>query len=179
MKYRNEQGFSLAELLMVVAIILVVAAIVFPRLLRSRIAAGEASAASSIRIINKAEIAYQSAYPTIGFAGSLETLGPGAPESVCRAPDSRYACLMDSALSNATSSSQAVGGYWFQLTPTSKDASGVVAGYVVSGVAAVYNETGVRDFCSVEDGVTHFQVPASQSRPVGLGPDCTAMPVLH
>jgi type II secretory pathway pseudopilin PulG len=166
-------------LLIVVAIILTVAAIVFPKLLRSRIAADEASAASSIRIINKAEVTYQVTYPTIGYASLLGALGPGASGAVCGTPDSRHACLIDSALSNATSLSQGVGGYWFLLTPTSKDTNGIVSGYVVSGVAAVYNETGVRDFCSVEDGVTHFRVPASQSTPVAFGTDCTSMPVLH
>ena len=175
----NQKGFSLVELLVVVAIILVVAAIAFPGLLRSRIAANEAFAASSITGINKAEVAYQSAYPTVGYASALDALGPGAPRSLCSTPDSRHACLIDGALSNATAASRATNGYWFLLAPTSKDPNVVIAGYVVGASAALFNETGVRDFCSVEDGLAHFRVPPSQSTAPASGPDRTVMSILH
>ena len=75
---RKQKGFSLIELLIVVAIILIIAAIAIPNLLRSRIAANEASAVGSIRTINTAEIIYASAYP---ISGSLATFSAssGAP----------------------------------------------------------------------------------------------------
>src|ERR1700752_3180413 len=67
-------GFSLIELLIVVAIILVIAAIAIPSLLRARISANEASAVSSLRALNTAQITYDSSYPTIGYATSLSSL---------------------------------------------------------------------------------------------------------
>ena len=71
---RNQKGFSLIELLVVVAIILIVAAIAIPNLLQARVAANEASAVASLRTINTAMITYNSSYPTVGFAPTLVAL---------------------------------------------------------------------------------------------------------
>jgi type IV pilus assembly protein PilA len=96
----RKNGFSLIELLIVVSIILVVAAIAIPNFIKSKMAANEASAVSSVRSINSAEVAYSTGYPTIGYSQLLADLG-GAP-AICAAPGgatSTSACLLDPVLS--------------------------------------------------------------------------------
>ena len=93
---RNKQkGFSLIELLIVVAIILIIAAIAIPNLLRAKMAANEASAVGSLRTINTSCVAYSTSYG-IGFPGSLTNLGPIARDGTA---SSTSADLIDSVLS--------------------------------------------------------------------------------
>jgi type IV pilus assembly protein PilA len=146
---RKQKGFSLIELLIVVAIILIIAAIAIPNLLRARIAANESSAVSSIRTINTAQISYQSAYPTVGYSSTLVALGPAAV-GACAAPTSTNACLIDFAVSSATVATAPKSGYYFQ--------NGMIGGqgYIAAGSPATFNQSGVRNFCSIEDGVVRF-----------------------
>jgi type IV pilus assembly protein PilA len=138
---RKQKGFSLIELLIVVAIILIIAAIAIPNLLRARMAANESSAVASIRTINTGQITYNSTYPTVGFAATITVLGGVAP---CT-PSSTTACLIDSVLSGGTKS-----GYTFHTTGTGGPPAVI---YYATGVPVTLNQTGVRSFCSFEDAV--------------------------
>jgi len=143
---RRQNGFSLIELLIVVAIILIIAAIAIPSLLRARMAANESSAVASVRTINTGMVTYNATYPTVGFAATLAALGPNANPCVAT---STNACLIDSVLSSGTKS-----GYTF----FAQGAGGPPAStYYTTAVPFVLNESGQRSFCSYSDAVLRVQ----------------------
>ncbi len=158
---RKQKGFSLIDLLIVVAIILIIAAIAIPNLLRARIAANESSAVGSLRTMNTSEVTYQSSYPTAGYASTLSELGPASNAGCTGAtvPTSTNACLVDWVLASATAAANAKSGYYFILTPVT---SGTMTnGYTFDGLPAVANQTGVRGFCSNEDAVIRYVNPSA------------------
>jgi type IV pilus assembly protein PilA len=141
---QEQKGFSLIELLIVVAIILIIAAIAIPNLLRARIAANEASAVASIRTVNTAMISYNSSYPTVGFAVNLASLAGTS----CSPPTSSGACLIDTQLGSGTKS-----GYSFSAVGSGGPPSGT---YQVVAAPLTPNQTGVRYFCSFADAVVRY-----------------------
>jgi len=150
---RKQKGFSLIELLIVVAIILIIAAIAIPNLLRARIAANESAAVGALRTLNTAQISYASAYPTVGFASSLGNLGGTS----CAPPATNSACLIDTALSGGTKS-----GYSFTL-PSSSVTGTPASTYQFIVTPLAPNQTGVRYFCSFEDAVVRVNPTAAMS----------------
>jgi type IV pilus assembly protein PilA len=150
---RREKGFSLIELLIVVAIILIIAGIAIPSLIGAKIAADDGSAVNSVRAINTAQVTYAAAYPAVGYASTIAALGPAAATG-CTTPSSANACLLDWVVSQATTAAHAKSGYYFGMGVVT--ANGVNVGYTVGGTPASFNHTGVRGFCSNEDGVLRY-----------------------
>jgi prepilin-type N-terminal cleavage/methylation domain-containing protein len=144
MQKRKQKGFSLIELLIVVAIILIIAAIAIPNLLRARMSAHEASAVASLRAINSAQISYNSAYPTVGYAATLAALGGTS----CAPPSTSSACLIDSQLASGTKS-----GYIFTMSGSTGTPN---AAYQIRADPQVPNQTGIRFFCSFADGTIRY-----------------------
>jgi prepilin-type N-terminal cleavage/methylation domain-containing protein len=155
---RKQKGFSLIELLIVVAIILIIAAIAIPNLLRSRIAANEASAVGSLRTINTAQVTYASTYPAQGFATSLATLGGTVTSST-----SSSALLLDNVLGSGTPGGSAApgnvkSGYSFYVTAS---ATQPVPTYQANANPVTVDQTGKRYFFSDASGVIRYNTTAT------------------
>ena len=141
---RNKQkGFSLIELLIVVAIILIIAAIAIPNLLRSKMAANEASAVGSMRTLNTASVTYSTSYG--GYPTSLAVLGPIAAGGTA---SSTLADLVDSVLASGTKS-----GYSFSYTAGTTDTNGNVLTYTIIASPTSPGTTGQRYFFTDQSGV--------------------------
>ena len=151
MKKHKEQnkkrGFSLIELLIVVAIILIIAAIAIPNLLRSRIAANEASAVGSLRTLNTAEITYNTTYPNVGFACTLGALGGSGSGTAT----SSAAGLIDANLASGVKS-----GYSFSFLSTPACSGTPAAAYGTYASPVTAGTTGQRYFCSDSSGVIQY-----------------------
>lgn len=147
----KQEGFSLIELLIVVAIILIIAAIAIPNLMRARMAANDSSAAASVRMINTGEIAYATAYNTVGFAATLAPLGGASP---C-VPSPATACLIDNYLAT-NGGGTGKSGYNFNSTGSTSPGSLINDQFYSTGTP-ISAQFGTRAYCSVEDAVLRLQ----------------------
>jgi prepilin-type N-terminal cleavage/methylation domain-containing protein len=140
MKEKSESGFSLIELLIVVAVILIVTAIAVPSISRSRMAANEASVVSTLRVVNAACLSYSTTWGT-GFPVSLSNLGPGKPATAATAD------LVSSLVSGGTKN-----GYVLTYT-SGAPVNGKIPSYAITAAPLVPNQSGVRYFFSDQSGV--------------------------
>jgi type IV pilus assembly protein PilA len=141
---RNQKGFSLIELLLVVAVILIISAIAIPSFLRSRMRANEASTVASLRAIVTAAVAYSNTYPNLGYPAQLASLGGASP---CT-PAPSQACLVDDSLAQGLKD-----GYKFELT-----GDGLTPSYsfTLSATPQVVGSSGQNMFCTDQTAVVHY-----------------------
>jgi len=144
-------GFSLIELLIVVAIILIIAAIAIPNLLRAKMAANESSAVGSMHAIDTAEAAYTSNYPTMGYSADLPTLGGASP---CTVAVPAAACLIDDVLANATTVGTSKSGYYYTYAQILS--GGIGTAYTIMAAPANQGVSGQRNFFSNQSNVIRY-----------------------
>jgi type IV pilus assembly protein PilA len=157
---RRQKGFSLIELLIVVAIILIIASIAIPSLTHQRMQANEAAAVVTLQTLNSSVVMYSTTYGT--FPHAISDLGPsgGSTNSTSAAAD-----LVDSTLAAGVKS-----GYKFTFTPTASDPAGHVLGYAITAIPVIPGTTGQRAFFTDQGGtirVSPSGTADSSSPPIG------------
>lgn len=141
---KRPRGFSLIELLLIVAVILIIAAITIPNFLESRLRANEASAVDFMRVIYSSVVTYSMTYPAVGYPPRLLTLGGAEP---CTA-SATTACLLDDVLSQGSK-----GGYTFVWTG---DGAIPSTNFTLTATPQVAGASGRRQFCTDQRGLIHY-----------------------
>ncbi len=155
----GQAGFTLIELIMVVALLLIIIALAIPSLLRSRIAANESSAASTLRVLFNAEFTYTINYSS--YSSDLNSLGPppaGTP------PSQTSADLVDTVLAgrvSGTATQFTKSGYLFVYIPTGTYPS--IQLYAVAANPVARGSTGQRSFWIDQTGVIRSNATAAAS----------------
>lgn len=173
-RLRADLGFSLIELLIVVAIILIIAAIAIPNLLRSKMTANQAAAVSNLRTVSTASVSYWITYSN-GYPASLAILGGGVPPATCN-----LAVLIDESIATAPNQKN---GYQYVYTGTQGNVPIPPAGctpgfvgYLATAAPLSVGLTGDISYCSSEPGVIHYDTTGATA---GSSAACDALPAIQ
>jgi prepilin-type N-terminal cleavage/methylation domain-containing protein len=154
---RRERGFSLIELLIVVAIIVIITAVAIPNLRTTRMQAQEASAQKSLNTLNTVCAMYQSSYHS--YPHALSDLGP----AVNGAPTKTAADLLNSVMAPPGGAAAVKDGYVFRYTPGAADESGDIPTYTITADPTTQNQTGVKRFFTDNSNTVHYTTDGSQA----------------
>ena len=173
-RHYADRGFSLIELLIVVAIILIIAAIAIPNMLRSKMTANQAAAVANLRTISTASVSYWVTYSN-GYPPSLTSLGGSLPPATCN-----LAVLIDESIATAPNQKS---GYQFAYTG---DQGNVATpppgctpgfnGYLATAAPLSVGLTGDISYCTNEPGVIHYDTTGALAGSSGA---CDALPVIQ
>jgi prepilin-type N-terminal cleavage/methylation domain-containing protein len=153
---KKQKGFSLIELLIVVAIILIIAAIAIPNLIKSKMAANQSGAAGTVRTINTGEATYSAVCAQIGYSVALADLGPAGP------------CVAGQGIIDVVLAAGAKSGYNFAEAGGGPNAAGVNQTFTDSARPAVIGSSGQNSYCSNQIGVIVFDPAGAAGCPAGI-----------
>ncbi len=171
----REAGFSLIELLIVVAIILIIAAIAIPNMLKSKMAANQSSAVANLRTVTTAAVSYWIVYGN-GYPPSLAAMGGPGPSATCAA-----AVLVDDTIAAAPNQKS---GYQFAYVGTQGNVTNSPVGcgaagfngYLATATPISFGQTGNMSYCSSEPGVIHFDTTGATASSEAT---CDLLPTLQ
>ena len=172
----KKKGFSLIELLIVVAIILIIAAIAIPNLMRARIAANESAGASTVRTLNTAEVTYSTTYPGLGFSPNLTNLGPNSQDcTVASNVTSTSACLIDNVLGMTPFTK---GAFVFEITNPSAVTTPPIPDYLITATT-VGVAMAKKNYCANTDAVVRWVAEtATPGTKIGGATACNGLPAI-
>jgi prepilin-type N-terminal cleavage/methylation domain-containing protein len=141
----KQRGFSLLELLVVMAVVITISAIAVPHLLRARITANETAAVANVRMLQDAQLNFSISHPDRGYTCSLDELGPAANGGI----SASNADLIDNQLTTGKKS-----GYRYEISGCGEAAPNLA--YTITAVPEIEGTTGTLYYCVRQDGVIRY-----------------------